>query len=471
MTSGSRRPHTKSRNGCAQCKARRVRCNCVGPICSNCRRRKEQCSFLAASSDGEQQWHQRVVSPASTTNTACSRPSGPGNTLTQVSLSVYPLPPHPFSDERPPSWLAGTAAAAPVQQPEGDMPATTAQPSSKPGPPQEPGYQPPEQAPVACNIPMEISVFPSNRTPEQHTLLLHFLQNTASSLILAPSLTSPQRWHTKIYWPAVLASHPYVLESVVSLSALHMCHLEPPDTSGYYSAACSNFLLASKGFRQTVASVDDSNWLPTLLFSVSVLVYHFYIPFAGQGRVPQNPVPESTKDFNPLEVLFILRTAGSLLNNIGPLLLKAGLVVDDPNSPWIRSEHSGPRMASWDEEMNDDIVASNSQRFNSLMNIITESSISDKEKAESFDALSHLRKWAHRIHGQPRTWKDFQMWPQKVLPGFLQQIALRRRPALALLNQWCLIMKQGPDPWYLTPWLDKVSSTVTPSAQNEDSCP
>ncbi|KAI1779192.1 hypothetical protein F4818DRAFT_403607 [Hypoxylon cercidicola] len=45
MPSGSRQLHTKTRNGCGQCKKRRVRCNLEGPVCSHCRRRKEACDY------------------------------------------------------------------------------------------------------------------------------------------------------------------------------------------------------------------------------------------------------------------------------------------------------------------------------------------------------------------------------------------------------------------------------------------
>ncbi|KAI1134261.1 hypothetical protein F5Y05DRAFT_406681 [Hypoxylon sp. FL0543] len=41
----SRRIHTKSRNSCIPCRQRRVRCNLQAPICANCHRRNESCSY------------------------------------------------------------------------------------------------------------------------------------------------------------------------------------------------------------------------------------------------------------------------------------------------------------------------------------------------------------------------------------------------------------------------------------------
>jgi hypothetical protein len=43
----SRRHHSKSRHGCVQCKLRKVKCGAQTPICSNCQRREESCSFLS----------------------------------------------------------------------------------------------------------------------------------------------------------------------------------------------------------------------------------------------------------------------------------------------------------------------------------------------------------------------------------------------------------------------------------------
>ncbi|KIX09982.1 uncharacterized protein Z518_01063 [Rhinocladiella mackenziei CBS 650.93] len=59
-----RRSHTKSKNGCSQCKVRRIKCNEHHPICNNCERRQIFCDFSLSpgasgspnnTSDGRQQ--------------------------------------------------------------------------------------------------------------------------------------------------------------------------------------------------------------------------------------------------------------------------------------------------------------------------------------------------------------------------------------------------------------------------------
>ncbi|KAI1473140.1 uncharacterized protein F4812DRAFT_40746 [Daldinia caldariorum] len=45
--SSSRKFHKKSRNSCLPCRRRRVKCNLQPPVCSNCHRRKESCSYIS----------------------------------------------------------------------------------------------------------------------------------------------------------------------------------------------------------------------------------------------------------------------------------------------------------------------------------------------------------------------------------------------------------------------------------------
>lgn len=78
MAGGSRRYHTKTRNACGQCKKRRVRCDCTGPICCNCRRRGEACDFALRSSP--------PLSPSSSSSDDQSYRSG------EIVFSLSPIP-------------------------------------------------------------------------------------------------------------------------------------------------------------------------------------------------------------------------------------------------------------------------------------------------------------------------------------------------------------------------------------------
>ncbi|KAI0116652.1 hypothetical protein F4776DRAFT_673198 [Hypoxylon sp. NC0597] len=107
MSSGSRQFHSESRNGCGQCKKRRVRlwCNLESPVCLNYRKRKEACDYL----QGQPTLFLSSTKPATSTP-SCS-PSEPNNTdvpsssIRFRSAALLPIdspntstPQHAFSD-------------------------------------------------------------------------------------------------------------------------------------------------------------------------------------------------------------------------------------------------------------------------------------------------------------------------------------------------------------------------------------
>ncbi|KIV77283.1 hypothetical protein PV11_09094 [Exophiala sideris] len=89
-----RRSHNKSRNGCTQCKQRRVKCNEKGPICQQCVKRELQCSFSTPDRDAASATSQEITaSPASTVPLPTSHPrSEPSFQLTPAVTPIYKEP-------------------------------------------------------------------------------------------------------------------------------------------------------------------------------------------------------------------------------------------------------------------------------------------------------------------------------------------------------------------------------------------
>ncbi|KAI2795294.1 hypothetical protein POX_a01900 [Penicillium oxalicum] len=72
-----RRAHTKSRNGCDQCKRRRVKCDEKGPPCSNCISRELNCTYLKAPPRDGSSARKRSSASASTRELDVARPLAP----------------------------------------------------------------------------------------------------------------------------------------------------------------------------------------------------------------------------------------------------------------------------------------------------------------------------------------------------------------------------------------------------------
>ncbi|KAJ5827628.1 hypothetical protein N7447_004391 [Penicillium robsamsonii] len=75
------RAHTKSRNGCDQCRSRRVKCDEQGPPCSNCTTRELKCTYLKVAAARRATTH--LTPPSSTSN--ISRPLG-GHGLPKAAM-------------------------------------------------------------------------------------------------------------------------------------------------------------------------------------------------------------------------------------------------------------------------------------------------------------------------------------------------------------------------------------------------
>ncbi|WEW61465.1 hypothetical protein PRK78_006955 [Emydomyces testavorans] len=81
-----RRPHKKSRNGCDQCKKRRVKCDENGPPCAQCTRRELDCSY----SHCNQLQNPATSSPAGPVQHQCYELSRPSNPLSPISVGAFP---------------------------------------------------------------------------------------------------------------------------------------------------------------------------------------------------------------------------------------------------------------------------------------------------------------------------------------------------------------------------------------------
>ncbi|KAJ5033520.1 uncharacterized protein L3040_008635 [Drepanopeziza brunnea f. sp. 'multigermtubi'] len=79
----SRRPHTKSRNGCGQCKKRKVKCDERAPRCSNCTKWRDLCDY--------ELFGLPTCNPAGKRKQSKDAQSGAGMTISRS----YPQPPAP----------------------------------------------------------------------------------------------------------------------------------------------------------------------------------------------------------------------------------------------------------------------------------------------------------------------------------------------------------------------------------------
>ncbi|EGW30903.1 uncharacterized protein SPAPADRAFT_62816, partial [Spathaspora passalidarum NRRL Y-27907] len=97
-STGKRKYHSKSRNGCSTCKRRRVKCDEVRPICTKCKNLKLDCGYLHddsnqnSDSHHQQQQQQQQQQPSPPTKKRKFSKSGETIKTQQATPSLTPSP-------------------------------------------------------------------------------------------------------------------------------------------------------------------------------------------------------------------------------------------------------------------------------------------------------------------------------------------------------------------------------------------
>ncbi|KAL2264083.1 hypothetical protein VTK26DRAFT_2577 [Humicola hyalothermophila] len=243
-----RRPHRKSRTGCAECRRRRIKCGEEKPRCRSCVRHGAICQY--------------------------PEPAGPCRAARSVAAA---------------SPTAADAAATLTQlgsSRDGDV--TTA--ASIPSPSIIDGDGVPFGASTDLNFSMA-----------DLSLLHHWTVSTSHSLVQCPSIDR--------IWQAVLPQigfrFPFVMHAILSLAALHLGHIVgPPHRHRYTIEAVRHHNSALRGFRETINQPSPEN--ADALFACSTLnvIYVFGVsPWsssaastsvdAAEAGSPHHPFPQT----------------------------------------------------------------------------------------------------------------------------------------------------------------------------------
>ncbi|TIC90026.1 Sterol uptake control protein 2 [Colletotrichum higginsianum] len=371
MPKGSRQYHGKTKNGCRQCKKRRVKCDCVGPICANCRRRQEYCSYLGLLAD----------------------------TLNRDN-----------EGDKPNDAMSMVRRAATV----------AAHASSRDS--------------LSASLPAE------RLRADEAELKHHFLNQAWFTFSLRGD---PRRCDVWSRWvPQLATRNVFIHQSMLSIAALHLCYLEPPDAKRYYSMACQHAIQASNYFRLAVPQVTEENWLATFVFSMCNGIFGYYRPFADE-KIMGQPVA-----FEPAKALVVMRVAARFSDTVTPHVFK---------SP-IRDRLAQVDVKEWIDS-NDTLLRPSLlkiAKFKEFVSLGPESTGIRAEDAKVYvGALGALKSWITSLPGRPRIWKHFILWPSLVSEEYLSLLRLKEPVSLMLFVLWIEVMFLAPRRWYLMHWYDR----------------
>ncbi|KAF6800992.1 C6 zinc finger domain-containing protein [Colletotrichum sojae] len=391
MPKGSRQYHGKTKNGCRQCKKRRVKvriarlsicapkpctrelflCDCVGPVCANCRRRQEHCSYLGLLAD------------------ALNRENGgdkPSDTLTMVRRA------------------AAVAAHASSRD--------------------------------ALNTSLPAEKLRADEAELKH----HFLTEAWFTFSLQ---SDPRKCDVWSRWVPQLASrNVFIHQSMLSIAALHLCYLEPPDMKRYYSMACHHAIQASNYFRLAVPEVTEENWLATFVFAMCNGIFGYYRPFADEK------VMGHVNTFEPAKALNVMRVAAKFSDTVTPHVFKSPIrnkLAQVDVKEWIDSTDVALRPALYKISCFVEFLSSGPEA----------TGLQEEDTKLYLGALTALKSWISSLPGRPRIWKHFILWPSLVSEQYLALLRYKEPVALMIFVVWCEVMFLAPRRWYLMAWYDR----------------
>ncbi|KAI0470592.1 hypothetical protein GGR56DRAFT_135788 [Xylariaceae sp. FL0804] len=271
----SRRSHTKSRNGCIECKRKRVKCDEQQP-CFNCVRYKVQCTVVRKSLVVVRHDAAAAASPAALSPTPQSSSAGGDGSGGDSGGG------------RGGGRLED--ALLPAEQQARDMR-------------------------VAGSDFMDLDIISAPPVPASPTgtgtgtatpdleLMHHYCTSTCDTLA--------RREDMRLVWRLVIPQegyrHAFVMQGILAIAALHRAHLVPSqrrrwlDLSAYYETRGLGV------FRSLLGRVTGANWRPVFCFASLVIAFVTALPVRSEGRRLPTPI------LSTLELFSLVRGIRSIL--------------------------------------------------------------------------------------------------------------------------------------------------------------
>ncbi|KAJ5711774.1 hypothetical protein N7488_005930 [Penicillium malachiteum] len=450
---GPRRTHRKSRNGCPQCKARRLKCDERYP-CTNCVKHAIHCEYTAPNEpqQGSASDYETVsVTPVSTASPVALPPMQP-------QIPSQPQG-HPHMD--PVSNLGKTSANPHLHQ--------------------DGGVSEPERKPNLLGILPSDMQGPPIRDEDDWALdleLMHHWCTSTSSTIVA---REDVRHVWRVIMPIEGYRSRYVMHGLLALAALHRASLNPnqQEKERYVKASAFHTNSGLTEFRELIAvPLNNRNWQPVFCFASMVNVILLATPVRlGVSKLPSpiSNVVEMFANINGLQALmepflhFIRKT------QLAPMV----------NSIWLVDPEIIPSPAQVSQSLLPPdiwVQASNLHRFidsytfSSMETQPTHGSAANPQSTnDSSDRRSHYKV---ALESFERACRSMELAGVNIERGmiflfahtlskeFHQELEAHEPAALVILSHYCVLVQLVDDIWYMrgmaSQLLDDIEKHIRP---------
>ncbi|KAL6713443.1 hypothetical protein ACLMJK_008908 [Lecanora helva] len=417
------REHQNSRNGCGQCKARKVKCGEEKPKCRACTRRNTPCTYP---NDGLHQ----LASAAS----AASSPHDRGD--------------HNFSFTPIQSEFGVTPLSSGNARPESSTKYTPAQQEYRAITPKHDAVGPQKIGPVRAPPPTTASRFPSLNLNLEHLELFHHFITITATAISAGSLTH-DLWRMTV--PQIALSHEWLMHGILAMAALHIAHLRPDMQSVYWKRALMHQDQAFQGQQKALTNPTPENADALFAFTLVVIFLSFASEKALQGVGDMGyPLQAATRCLHMLRGIRAIDPAVKSFVERGPLAHLASLhprnIRSNPTFRELSTEDHFSKLlvfSSTNADVNEDYEMSDTESYASAASSLRASFLKVEAVPEGEPMTPPIWHWAVRLH-----------------PSFVTRISERQVVPLILTAHWCVLLAQVQHYWFIQGWIDQTMAEI-----------
>ncbi|KAJ5359412.1 uncharacterized protein N7496_011825 [Penicillium cataractarum] len=413
---GPRRSHRKSRNGCPECKSRRLKCDERYP-CTNCVKHAIQCSYVAPIDQTD--------SPVSSVSSA-----------TQPQPQAHDTP-QAYPPLQPPNYAPTPNGGDPWLYDNSDV------------------------RPESENRLEFLGILPNSSldSPLQKEdwgldleLMHHYCTVTSNTL----SEREDARHVWRVVMPTEGYSNKYLMHGILAIAAVHRAYLYrmSEQRERYIKASAYHLAAGLKEFRELIASpIDPSNWQPVFCFASMISVHLCTVPIRlGVSRWP-NPIT------NTIELFASVKGLQAIMKPFLPSLRKTQLA-PLANSVWLESEmrvHSPGAVAQ--SLLPADIWTQISRLYRFIEEYPFTQTTNQDDTAEKHS--EHRKDYEAAIKSYESSVRQLELaglhveagmvflWAYRLSVQFHKDLEAHHPAALVLLAHYCVLLRSVDHRWYL----------------------
>ncbi|KAK1966354.1 hypothetical protein LY78DRAFT_54949 [Colletotrichum sublineola] len=422
---GTRIGHKKSRNGCQQCKKRRVKCDENRP-CRNCVRHDAQCSLVLAPCSAPMQ-PVGESSPKSTLEAANTLTPGSVGEASTTSRSESRL------GASPPQLSSLKAKVAAIQGLLSDFSAEVDALHHT----DRYSFSEPAHDTIQSESHGAAQGVSRSDWMTDMQLIHHFTSNTAHTMSENPEFV--HLWTTTV--PQIAFANDFLIHGILAVSAIHIAHCYPEKRAEYATISARHQHVALSKFSPVVTEIGEKNADAYVLHAICIFLLNTYSIANPSGPIVPRDIAQSFILLQGIQSILTLPFAHRNIST-GPL------------ARWLYQGGVEPAVAG-----------DYSSKIDNLLNLTRGMAPSD-DTTTCQSALEGLKITFAAVstpqHRAGLVWR----WAVSLPQAFLDLISQNHPMALVILMYYAaLVHALERNMWYLCGWGQNVASVLEKAIQ------